>query len=445
MMLIRRPAWTEQPRGLPRLRRDHPFGALLDSVWLPQGGGLDHEGGIYTPLPSTASTAPHPRGLALTNTGSTDGTVANIRAVNAFPFVLFAYGYFNTSAANYRLARIRNAAGASVAEIILLSGTQLALRAQGSGGTQRTLAVTVTGGMTSNPMLAIAVARSSTDYSLYVNGQSADGTLDFGSSISMDRAWAFGGNLNGGLFAMGYGAGRTLPADMLLDITRDPRLLWEAFEPRRVGVPVQAAAGGGASYTADVGGVSSTAAYGALNGTYAAPVYTATLSDISSAASLGSIGATYVAPNYTATLAAVSSPATFSAVNAAYSAPGAPSYDATLAGVSASAAYGAANASYAAPAYTATLAGLAAAAVHGAAHATYTAPLGPAYSAALAGIAAAGTLSQLNAGYEPPSTTRASIPADTLAAADAGPLRPAQLSAAARPAQAGSARRPLQQ
>ena len=57
-------------------------------------------------------------------------------------------------------------------------------------------------------MLAIAVARSSTDYSLYVNGQSADGTLDFGSNIALDRAWAFGGFLNGGLFAAGYGAGR---------------------------------------------------------------------------------------------------------------------------------------------------------------------------------------------------------------------------------------------
>lgn len=253
--------WDQQPQELSPVDPDHPLGRALDAAWIGNDlGGTDALKGHKVALLSATTIGRTTRGNAFTHTG-TAGSLVAVPGEAALPYVQIGYGYFNTAGGAWQLSRLGNSAGGYESRLALASSTTVAADVRWNFGTSRNLTITLPTTL-NTPICMALVAYSSTDYRFFANGQQQNGTLSPGTFASLDRMYAPGDTLNGGLWFTGFGSGASLSDEELLRITANPEAeLWSMFR-RRIWVPVGAVGGG--DLTLALTGQGSTASAGSL-------------------------------------------------------------------------------------------------------------------------------------------------------------------------------------
>lgn len=237
MGIITPTPWARQPQYPIGVNSSHPFGSVLDFVW--NGGAktyVDVKSAFNVPPASGTVWTPKPQGLAISNTGTAGSTLAltGKQKITGYPYVLFGYGYFLSSANTWRLSPfLDNSGGGYVAGIRLSSSTAVELALRYNYGTTRTIAITTGSGTNSGlAICAIAQVFSETDYRFYCNGQQTTGTLSPGTLTSLDRLGdSIGGTMNGGIWVSGYGSGRVVPDGYAKWLTANPQKIWQIFSP----------------------------------------------------------------------------------------------------------------------------------------------------------------------------------------------------------------------
>lgn len=232
----------------------HPLAEVLQYVWTGDapGGGRDRIRGALAGVYSGATRHGTPQGLAIVANGTLTGGFTGNAQIGAFPYFQIGYGWFNSSGGAWALNWHTAAAGGTISQLALASSTTVSLSLRYAfAQPQRTITVTLptTVGV---PICAIAQVFSATDYRLYVNGRMTTGTTTTGAITQLDRFYALGEQLNGGLWLSGHGQGATISDAEALAITANPRVELAKLFQRRVWVPV-GAAGGGFTLTAESG------------------------------------------------------------------------------------------------------------------------------------------------------------------------------------------------
>lgn len=228
-----------QPQERPLvLNRKNPLGAVLDAVWL--GNDLTGQAigrNLVAPPPSGTILKPGPYGQALYSAAAVSTSEVDIPGAGVFPYLLLGFGYFNDSAGNWRLAAIGEGGYGNGSAIRLESATAVSALLQYNFGTAQILPITLGAGVNSGlPICALLQVFSPTDYRFYANGLQANGSTSPGPFIGFTKAYAPADTLQGGVYLTGYGFGRALTDAQALQITRNPQMLWDAFQPRQSGL-----------------------------------------------------------------------------------------------------------------------------------------------------------------------------------------------------------------
>ena len=237
MLVLRKPC-SSQPQGGAQVNRSSLIGGVLDRLWL----GNQHDGrciisGLSAPPPSVASLTPTASGVAILSNGTLASST--IPAITTFPIVLFGFGYFNSSGGSWALCQLSSGGGGYLARLSLNSATAVELGLQIGFGTTRFTTITIPSSVGAMICMAAQIF-SATDYRVYCNGQMASGTLSAGTMGSgFEQHVNAGGYINGGLLATGYGVGRSVPDEYLMELTLNHANVWaELIEPQQIYLPV---------------------------------------------------------------------------------------------------------------------------------------------------------------------------------------------------------------
>lgn len=237
MLVLRKPC-SSQPQGGAQVNRSSLIGGVLDRLWLGnQLNGRCIISGLSAPPPSVASLTPTANGVAILSNGTLASST--IPAITTFPIVLFGFGYFNSSGGSWALCQLQESGGGYLARLALNSATAVELGLQIGFGTTRFTTITIPSSVGAMICMAAQIF-SATDYRVYCNGQMASGTLSAGTMGSgFAQHVNAGGYINGGLLATGYGVGRSVPDEYLMELTRNHANVWaELIEPQQIYLPV---------------------------------------------------------------------------------------------------------------------------------------------------------------------------------------------------------------
>lgn len=231
IIVPQRMPWRRQPTETAKINRLHPLGAAIQAVWLGSSlAGRELISGVnQAPGSGSSVGVVGPGGLALKNTGTAGSVVAQRVPVTAFPYVMVGYGYFNSAGGAWQLGQFSSTSGGTIVRIAISGSTTVALDVRYAFGTQRTVTITLSSAL-SVPVCMMCVAYSSTDYRFFANGKQSNGTLSPGTLPSLDRMYAPGDTLNGGMWLQGYGKGVAVSDSDALKITANPEgELWGMF------------------------------------------------------------------------------------------------------------------------------------------------------------------------------------------------------------------------
>lgn len=235
--------WERQPPIRSAVNSNHPLAKALQLAWV--GGdlsGVDIFQGYRVPLLSGTTISARAQGRAFAHTG-TSGSLQAFPSEATLPYVQIGYGYFNTAGGGWLLSSLNTAAGGYLSRLALASSTTVAADVRWNFGTSRTLTITLPTTL-DTPICVALVAYSSTDYRFFCNGQQQNGTLSPGTFGSLDRMFAPGDTINGGVWFTGFGSGVALDDGYLIKLTANPGLyLWSLFQKSRI-LPFNSVGGG---------------------------------------------------------------------------------------------------------------------------------------------------------------------------------------------------------
>lgn len=146
------------------------------------------------------------------------------------PYLQVCLGYFNNVGSAWRLSGLGEIADNRFSLIRINNSVSIHAVLRFSGGTAYTLPLSVGSGASSGLLIcAILQVFSATDYRLYANGVQANGSTSLGSFSGFSKVDRMCGYLQGGVYLTGFGFGRALTDAQALQISRNPRMLWNAF------------------------------------------------------------------------------------------------------------------------------------------------------------------------------------------------------------------------
>lgn len=224
---------TIQPQYSSKILANSILGSVLDHAWI--GNSListDCIGGLILPNYAPYSLSSSGIGTALVSNGGSGINTTFIKSINTYPYIQIGYGYFASTSGSWSLSTLTSSYGGAGSTLRVINSSTVGANVRFNYSSALDIGIS-TSPIINVPICIVLQAISANDLRVYVNGQMAT-TTTFPGNISatpLDSISNLTANLNGGLIFSAFGAGRVLPDQVALELSRTPQKIWNSFSP----------------------------------------------------------------------------------------------------------------------------------------------------------------------------------------------------------------------